>query len=616
MIITKAFTTTISTIIPRHYNLNHHLNHHQHHLYHRITTRIMTSSKTFTTRIIRNNNVKNNLMLLTTSSKTKTTMMMHPSSLSSINNNARLIVSTTSGIFSSSSRSIYTNKQRLDCHNNNNIQHQKFILSGPSKRYNNYYRHVLNRRGGSSSSTSRSSSSNSDSVLFDNDNDDDDDNVWKNMIPMDMPRRDDVILALRAVRNACYITMKLQPLGNSNIDNNNTDNKTTTTNDNDNNNPLLGIVQKLDYSPVTVADYAVQAYILHTLYNNNINDGFIAEEDSKVLQTDPLLFQQVHDSVLYASSSNNSTSKQQIMSKEQLLHSIDLGQSFLQWNPSNNNNNNDNTKQQQPSRIWCLDPIDGTRGFLRGKYNGGQYCIALALIENGIPVIGILGCPNLPTMITNPTDSSSYEWNENETTKIQQNTNCGCIFVASKDGGCYQIPLFPDSNHQATLIPPQKLHVTSNDGTSGTVSNGRFCVGVEQYSDAYGYFDQIVNKIQEIRPSSSLSSSSLLVRMDSQVKHGIIARGDAEYYMRLPKREYVEYKWDHAAGYVIIKEAGGRITDTYGQSIDFSLYGNQLSSNVRGVLMSNGGIYHQSLVNAYQNVANTTTSTTNSKQQQ
>lgn len=43
-------------------------------------------------------------------------------------------------------------------------------------------------------------------------------------------------------------------------------------------------------------------------------------------------------------------------------------------------------------RHWVLDPVDGTLGFVRGD----QYAVALALIENGKVVIGVLGCPNYP----------------------------------------------------------------------------------------------------------------------------------------------------------------------------------------------------------------------------
>ena len=42
-------------------------------------------------------------------------------------------------------------------------------------------------------------------------------------------------------------------------------------------------------------------------------------------------------------------------------------------------------------RFWTLDPIDGTKGFLRGE----QYAVALALIVGGEVVVAALACPNL-----------------------------------------------------------------------------------------------------------------------------------------------------------------------------------------------------------------------------
>lgn len=45
-----------------------------------------------------------------------------------------------------------------------------------------------------------------------------------------------------------------------------------------------------------------------------------------------------------------------------------------------------------PASYWILDPIDGTKGFVRGE----QYCVGLAYAEGGAPVLGVLGCPNLP----------------------------------------------------------------------------------------------------------------------------------------------------------------------------------------------------------------------------
>src|SRR6185436_9202605 len=43
-------------------------------------------------------------------------------------------------------------------------------------------------------------------------------------------------------------------------------------------------------------------------------------------------------------------------------------------------------------RFWTLDPIDGTKGFLRNE----QYAVALALIVDGRVTVSALACPNLP----------------------------------------------------------------------------------------------------------------------------------------------------------------------------------------------------------------------------
>ena len=82
------------------------------------------------------------------------------------------------------------------------------------------------------------------------------------------------------------------------------------------------------------------------------------------------------------------------------------------------------------------------------------------------------------------------------------------------------------------------------------------------------------------------------VRIDSQCKYGVLARGEASIYLRLPTRsEYQEKIWDHAAGYILVKEAGGEVTDCFGKQLDFSL-GRTLSNNT-GIIGSNGKIHNE-----------------------
>ena len=42
------------------------------------------------------------------------------------------------------------------------------------------------------------------------------------------------------------------------------------------------------------------------------------------------------------------------------------------------------------ARVWVVDPIDGTRDYLRGRPG---WCVSVALVENGVPVIGVLDAP-------------------------------------------------------------------------------------------------------------------------------------------------------------------------------------------------------------------------------
>jgi 3'(2'), 5'-bisphosphate nucleotidase len=86
--------------------------------------------------------------------------------------------------------------------------------------------------------------------------------------------------------------------------------------------------------------------------------------------------------------------------------------------------------------------------------------------------------------------------------------------------------------------------------------------------------------------------------MDSQAKYGIVARGDAALYLRLPSPKSPDYReniWDHAAGSLIVEEAGGRVTDMYGQPLDFAS-GRKMLHN-RGVIVSNG-LLHTAVIEA------------------
>ena len=80
--------------------------------------------------------------------------------------------------------------------------------------------------------------------------------------------------------------------------------------------------------------------------------------------------------------------------------------------------------------------------------------------------------------------------------------------------------------------------------------------------------------------------------MDSQAKYAVLAAGEGDVLLRLlsaSRPDYREKIWDQAAGSIVIKEAGGRITDLDGSALDFT-HGRTLAKN-RGILATNGHLH-------------------------
>ena len=72
--------------------------------------------------------------------------------------------------------------------------------------------------------------------------------------------------------------------------------------------------------------------------------------------------------------------------------------------------------------------------------------------------------------------------------------------------------------------------------------------GVENYGDPLGQQAAISSIIHGPDGLTNDGEIEKARRMDSQVKYGVLARGGAEVFLRLPKAGYVEWIWDHAAG--------------------------------------------------------------------
>ena len=221
-------------------------------------------------------------------------------------------------------------------------------------------------------------------------------------------------------------------------------------------------------------------------------------------------------------------------------------------------------------RFWALDPIDGTKGFLRG----GQYAVALALIEHGEVSFAVLGCPELPT---HPGDTGPE-------------APRGCLLVAARGEGCEQVDLggLPSPTEAAEELTdafPAGQPVRVSAVTES--ARARLLESVEPAHSDHETHAAIL---------AHLGSDRSSVRLDSQAKYAALARGEADVYLRLPRDEsYQEKIWDHAAGFLVVTEAGGRVSDARGRPLDFT-QGPTLAAN-RGIVASNGP-YHAQVLDA------------------
>jgi 3'(2'), 5'-bisphosphate nucleotidase len=280
---------------------------------------------------------------------------------------------------------------------------------------------------------------------------------------------------------------------------------------------------KGDESPVTVADFAAQAVVCAVLSERLGVLRLVGEEDAADLEstdTGELLRGVV-----------GLVSTEIAADERRVLEWIRLG-----------------AADASGDRYWTLDPIDGTKGFLRGD----QYAIALGLVEEGEVRLGVLGCPNLPNA-----DGST-----------------GAVFVAD---GERCVAYFGASDD------PVEVRVDD----VADVRRARFCESVES-----GHSDQG----QSAAIAARLGITAEPYRIDSQCKYAAVARGDASIYLRLPTRaDYREKIWDHAAGMLVVECAGGRVTDVTGAPLDFR-HGRRLEHN-RGIVATSGR-FHDEVVAA------------------
>ena len=197
-------------------------------------------------------------------------------------------------------------------------------------------------------------------------------------------------------------------------------------------------------------------------------------------------------------------------------------------------------------RTWVIDPIDGTKGFLALRH----YAIACGALIDGEVTEGILAAPG---------------YNDSE----------GALFY-TENGATWRAPIAGGVGERVTV--------------SARRDASEFVVA-QSFERAHAS----KSRMARARELAGLGGARL-VELDSMEKYALVACGDADLYMRLPRAgsDYAHKIWDHVAGVALVRQAGGMVTDLDGSPLDFSL-GETLPNP--GMIISNGQ-HHARVVEA------------------
>lgn len=200
----------------------------------------------------------------------------------------------------------------------------------------------------------------------------------------------------------------------------------------------------------------------------------------------------------------------------------------------------DHANRLSKSRVWFIDPIDGTSGFIK---KDGDFAVQIGLAENGVAVLGVVLLPVRDA-----------------------------LYFASKGNGAFLVE--QDS-------PPRPLHVSAETDFSKmnlAVSRNHRSPNMWRIIESFGFR-------QEIQRGSV------------GLKIGLIAEKTCDLYIHLSSRTKF---WDTCGPQIILEESGGTLSDIFGRPIR---YDSRDVQNHNGILASNGKS-HDSAVQSLRPILN------------
>lgn len=178
--------------------------------------------------------------------------------------------------------------------------------------------------------------------------------------------------------------------------------------------------------------------------------------------------------------------------------------------------------------VWIIDPLDGTKEFIK---RNGEFTVNIGLVKDGRPELGV---------VTIPAKGEAYVAAKGLGTHFQDNKGAISKVVSSDKSKIAEMTLVKSRSHASANL--QKL--LDKHHFAATRDSG------------------------------------------SSIKICLIARGQAEVYYRFgPTNE-----WDICAAHCVLNEAGGRLTDIYGEEITY---------NKKDTLNKNGFIATNNTIHSY-----------------
>jgi 3'(2'), 5'-bisphosphate nucleotidase len=196
----------------------------------------------------------------------------------------------------------------------------------------------------------------------------------------------------------------------------------------------------------------------------------------------------------------------------------------------------DTSHRLDKSRVWMIDPLDGTNGFIEGN---GDFAVQIGLTENAKPVLGVVYQP-----LT------------------------GVLYRAIRGGGTWIER--PDYHPEQAQVSGHQEISTMRLAASRSHRSPR----MDKVVEAFGLKE-------EVRRGSV------------GIKVGLIIEQQCDLYVHLSPRTK---QWDTCAPEVILSEAGGRLTDLFGRPLCY----NQAEVQNRNGLVASNGVSHGRIVESLQ----------------